>query len=165
MSKAASWAAFALSAALLVALDLLLKGWAYANLIGQPGRVLVPGVLGLTYLENPGAAFGLLAGFRHSPVLLAALSSLLMAAVVWYYHVLPGERRFLPVRAALILIFAGGVGNNVDRISRGAVRDMLEILFVRFPIFNLADVYVTLGTCAFVFLTMFVVKDAPYLKE
>ena len=162
MTKAKRWAVFAVCAGLLVALDLLLKNWSAANLQGQPDRVLVPGFLGLTYLENPGAAFGLLGGFQHGRPILIVVSSLLMLGVMWYFHILPGERRFWFLRVPLIMIFAGGVGNLYDRVALGAVRDMLEFLFVRFPIFNLADVFITTGAVGFFAVSLFLVKDIPF---
>ena len=160
-SRLTSWCVFGVSTSVLIALDLLLKQWAAANLMGQPPRVLVPGFLGLTYHENPGAAFGFLAGAAQGRVFLTIFSILLMAAILAYYHILPNEKRFLFLRIPLILIFAGGTGNLIDRITLGAVRDMLAFLFINFPIFNLADVYVTAGAFSFVFAVLLVVKDAP----
>ena len=144
--------------------DLWLKHWAAVNLQNQPPRDVVPGLLGLTYLENPGAAFGLFSGFAWGRVVLSIVSIILMIGILWYYSRIPTEKRFWFVRVPLILIFAGGVGNLIDRLALGAVRDMLQFLFIEFPIFNLADVYVTTGAFSLIFVTLFVVKDAPYLS-
>ena len=165
MSKLKSWGIFAVCASLLLALDLWLKHWAAVNLQNQPPRDLVSGLLGLTYLENPGAAFGLFAGAAWGRLVLSIVSIMLMVGILWYYHRIPGEKRFWFVRIPLILIFAGGVGNLADRLTLGAVRDMLEFLFVNFPIFNLADVYVTVGAFSFCFVALFVVKDIPLFHE
>ena len=161
MNKYKSLGIFALFTGVLVALDLWLKHWAVDNLQNQPPRDLVPGLLGLTYLENPGAAFGLFAGFAWGRLVLTIVPMLLMIGILWYYNRIPNEKRFWFIRVPLILIFAGGVGNLADRLVRGAVRDMLEFLFIDFPVFNLADVYVTVGAFGFIFVTLFVVKDAP----
>ena len=162
MSKLKSWGIFILCSGVLIALDLWLKHWAAANLQNQPPRGLVPGLIGLTYLENPGAAFGLFAGFAWGRVVLSVVSILLMVGILWYYSRIPTEKRFWFIRAPLILIFAGGVGNLIDRLALGVVRDMLQFLFINFPIFNLADVYVTVGAFSFMFVTLFIVKDAPF---
>ena len=164
MSKPKSWGVFVLCSGVLIALDLWLKHWAAVNLQNQPPRGLIPGLLGLTYLENPGAAFGLFAGFAWGRLVLSVVSILLMIGILWYYNRIPVEKRFWFLRVPLILIFAGGAGNLFDRLAFGAVRDMLQFLFIDFPVFNLADVYVTTGAFSLIFITIFVVKDAPYLS-
>ena len=164
MSKLKNWCVFALAAGSLIALDLLLKHWAAVNLQNQPPRTLIPGLLGLTYLVNPGAAFGILGGFAWGRYVLSVVSIVLMIAILWYYNHIPAEKRFWFIRIPLILIFAGGVGNLIDRLALGAVRDMLQFLFINFPIFNLADVYVTIGAFCLIFVTLFIVKDAPLLS-
>jgi len=148
-------------AAVLVAADLLLKIWAADNMAGEPVRTLVPGVLGLTYLRNTGAAFGFLANADWGRWVLTVVKIVLMAGLLWYYNRLPLERRFWLMRVPIILIFAGGIGNLWDRVLLGYVRDMLMFLFVRFPIFNLADVFVVVGCFMGAFVMLFVVKDFP----
>ena len=152
---------FTAGGALLVALDQWLKLWSVANLQNQPTRYLLRGILHLTYLENTGAAFGFMAGFGGAQWLLAALKLILMVAVVVYYVKLPFETRFFWVRIPLMMIFAGGVGNFIDRVRLGFVVDMLVFRFINFPVFNLADIYVTVGVFFLAFVLFFVVKDAP----
>ncbi|MCL1884975.1 MAG: signal peptidase II [Defluviitaleaceae bacterium] len=160
MNKKIIWLVFFVSTAILLALDLWLKHWAVLNLQGQENRVLIQGVLGLTYFENPGAFFGFLARFN-ARWPLSVMKFIILCAVAWYYGRLPLERRFWFIRIPVILVFAGGVGNLVDRVWLGAVRDMLAFLFVNFPIFNLADVYVTVAVFSLMFVALFVVKDFP----
>ena len=165
MSKFKIWAIFALSSGVLIALDLWLKHWAAANLQeNQPPGEVIPGFLGVTFLENPGAAFGLFAGMAWARVFLSAVSIILMICLIWYYSRIPMEKRFWLIRVPIILIFAGGMGNLFDRLTLGAVRDMLQFMFINFAVFNLADVYVTIGTFSLIFITIFIVKDAPYLS-
>ena len=165
MNKKAGWIVFILCTGVFLALDLWLKHWAAVNLQNQPPREVVPGFLGLTFLENPGAAFGILAGAAWGRVVLLIISTALMVGILWYYHRIPTEKRFWFIRIPLILIFAGGVGNLIDRLFLGAVRDMLEFLFINFPIFNLADVFVTVGAFSFCFFALFVVKDVPLFHD
>jgi len=148
-------------AAILLALDLWLKSWAATNLMDQPNRDLIPGFLGLTYTRNTGAAFGLLAGFEWSRWVFTVVKIVLMGGLLWFYGRLPVEKRFWLIRIPIILIFAGGIGNLFDRILFGYVRDMLAFLFFNFPIFNLADVYVTVGAFLSAFVLLFVIKDFP----
>ena len=161
MSRFKSWSIFVFCSGVLVALDLWLKHWAAVNLQNQPPRSLIPGFIGLTYIENPGAAFGLFAGFAWGRYVLSVASFFFMIGILWYFNRIPKEKRFWFIRVPLILIFAGGMGNLFDRLAFGAVRDMLRFLFINFPIFNLADVYVTVGAFGFMFVTLFIVKDAP----
>ena len=147
--------------AILITLDQLLKLWAIANLQGQPERTLIRGFLHLTYLENTGAAFGLLAGFGGAVWVLTGVKLVLLALALVYFAKLPLETRFIFVRIPLMMIFAGGVGNLIDRVRLGHVVDMLAFSFMDFPVFNLADVCVTAGAFLFVFIVLFVVKDAP----
>ncbi len=111
------------------------------------GRVLIPGVLGLRYTENRGMAFSLFSGH---PQLLGILS-LLVIAGAW----LALRRRRIGAfpAAGLLLMLGGALGNLPDRLFRGFVPDMIELLFVRFAIFNLADAALTAG-CAVVILSL-----------
>jgi len=152
------WGIFVVAVAVLLALDLLLKSWAAGNMPGQPGRDLIPGLLGLTYTRNTGAAFGLFANQDWGRWVLTAVKILLMGGLLWFYHKLPQRKHAWLIRIPVILVFAGGVGNLYDRIAFGYVRDMLAFLFVNFPIFNLADVYVVVG-CFLGAAVVFIVKD------
>ena len=125
---------------LAVVADRLSKAWASAQLPGQPAFRMLPGVLHLTYAENTGAAFSSLRG---QTVLLAALTLVLVAAVTGYLLLKPRQPRCL--RIGLWLIVAGGLSNLFDRIAYGYVIDFIEFAFVRFAVFNIADVCICLG--------------------
>ena len=163
MNRINAWITFSALTAVLVILDLLLKNWAQSNLQGEPRRVLIPGVLGLTYFENPGAAFGFLANVAWGRTALTILVIVLLIGMIWYYWRMPYDRKSWFVRVPIIFIFAGGLGNLIDRVALGAVRDMLEFLFISFAIFNLADVFVTGGIFVFLFFSAVIYKDVPYL--
>jgi len=103
------------------------------------GTVLIPGVVGLRYAENRGIAFSLLSGY---PRLLGVLSLILIiAGYFWLRKKKPGS---FPL-AGLALMTGGAAGNMIDRLISGYVPDMIETLFVRFPIFNIADSCLTVG--------------------
>jgi len=159
MNRAKAWIIFAIGVVLLVALDLWLKYWAEANLRGNPPRVLINGLLGLTYHENPGAAFGLFGGFGGAQWGLSIVKIVILLVLLWYYYKLPLEKKYWLTRVPLIMIFAGGLGNLYDRVGNGIVRDMLEFLFMNFAIFNLADVFVVVGVIALLAFELLVVKD------
>jgi len=153
---------YGIDAVILIALDQLVKLWAIANLQGQPERPLIRGFLHLTYVENTGVAFGILSDFGGAQVLFTIIKLVLLGLVLWYFVKLPHEPRFTLVKVPLLLIFAGGIGNMIDRVRLGAVVDMLAFSFFDFPVFNIADIYVTTGAFLFGVIVLFVVKDAPY---
>ena len=107
--------------------------------IPEGGVALIPGVLGLRYAENRGIAFSLLSG---APRLLGVLSLALIAAgFLWLRK---KELKPFPL-FALAMMAGGAAGNMIDRLVRGYVPDMIEALFVRFPVFNIADAALTAG--------------------
>ena len=146
----------------LVALDQWLKWWSSTNLpLGGP-RVLVDGVLGLRYFHNTGAAFGFLGGQDWGRWVLTVLVTLLLVLLAWYYFWLPAGGKLWRIRVPLAFVFAGGLGNLIDRVRLGYVVDMLEFLFVRFAIFNLADVFVVAGMAMLIAGTFSMGADAPW---
>ena len=121
----------------LTALDQLVK-----MLTAHRTAMLVPGVIRLNYTENRGFSLGLFDG-AGAPALI--LSLIVFAGLVFFLIRL---KRTSPLRLPLLVMSAGALGNVIDRVCLGYVRDMIELLFVRFYVFNLADMYVTLGALA-----------------
>ena len=130
---------FLLFAALLGA-DQLIKYWTVEHLALGESAAFWPGVMRLTRVHNYGAAWS---SFSGQTAALAVVTVLLMAAVA-YLLVRRIVRHPLGVIAGL-MILAGGVGNLIDRLFRGYVVDMFNFLFVRFAVFNLADIFVVIG--------------------
>jgi len=133
------------AAAALVALDQWIKvrmTWALAPPTGQ-ARVLVPDMIGLRYTENTGISFSLFGNSEAAMRVVTVLTALVMlAGVVW---LLLGRIRGAALLSGAALILAGGVGNLADRLAQGFVVDYIELLFVRFAIFNFADICITCG--------------------
>ena len=138
-------------AALALALDQLTKLWAQG--LGDARLVLIPGVVGLRYAENTGMALSLFSG---RPWLLGVLSAALIALGAL------ALRRYrlgtLPSVAAMLML-GGAAGNMLDRLLRGYVVDMVETLFIQFPIFNLADACLTVGCVLMAWSLIFRPKD------
>ena len=109
------------------------------------GRVtLIPGVMDLVHVENTGAAFSIGEGGGAFFVVIAVAFLLGACFFVWREEELP-----LSVVGAVSLIAGGGLGNMIDRLMNGSVTDFLCTTFVRFPVFNVADICVTVGVfCA-----------------
>ena len=124
-----------------VIIDRLLKRAAAAALAPAGVRAAIPGVLSWAYTENRGAAFSMLSD--RAPWLLIALTAALIVAIVVYLLTHPGEPAL--ERAGLWLIAGGGLGNLWDRLLYGRVIDFIRFDFVRFAVFNPADVFVCAG--------------------
>ena len=152
-----------IATAILVALDQWSKTLATNNLMGRPNVVVIENVLSLTYHRNAGAAFGILQGGRWFFLIFAVI---ILVAIAIYYIKLPHDRVHNAIRFSLVLIAAGGIGNSIDRLLNGFVVDFLRFDFINFPIFNVADIYVVVGTILMGILVIFFVKDEkPEKKE
>ena len=144
---------------LAIILDQWTKHLASANLKGQSPVILIKSVFQLCYLENRGAAFGLLQNQRIF-FLISAL--VLLIAAIWIYRKLPFHKRYLPLRLCIIGIGAGAIGNMIDRVWLGYVVDFFYFNLIDFPIFNVADIYVTVSTFALVILILFYYKEDEF---
>ena len=102
----------------------------------------LPGVVALRRAENTGMAFSLFTG---NALVLAILSLVLVLGLSLWLLLRPDEQS-RPLRVGLWMIVGGGIGNLIDRIFLGSVTDFIEVLFVNFAIFNLADAFICIGT-------------------
>ncbi len=134
-----------ISVIVLVALDQLAK-WAAVKYL-MPYGVLpaIDGVFQWQYLENDGAAFSLFAGRQVFLLVFTGIALLVLAIILMFRR--PKDEM---ETTGLVFIFAGGVGNLIDRMAQGYVVDYISLLFMDFAVFNLADIYVTCGFVVFV---------------
>ena len=144
---------------LLIAADQATKLLAVARLKDQAPFVLLPGVLELRYLENRGAAFGILQGQK---IFLVLFTGLLSALIIYFYFRVPEGKRHLPVRIFLIMLFSGAIGNFIDRCRLDYVIDFIYFKLIDFPIFNVADCYVVVACVLFAILVLFYYKDEDF---
>ncbi len=147
----------------LVALDQFVK-YVFIPMKGKNPIVIIDKILELTYVENRGAAFGMLKGQRIFFIFLAIIFFLFMGFII---AKLPYEKKFLKLNIAFAFIFAGAIGNTVDRIIRGYVIDFIYFKVIDFPVFNVADVYITVATLFVVIFIIFCYKeeDFNFLKK
>ncbi len=126
--------------ALLVLVDQIVKWWTIENLALGEHMTFIPGLVSLTYVQNTGAAFSMLAGNTLLLGIVSLLSSLLLLYLLW--------RDYFPhplARFALALVLGGAVGNLIDRFLLGFVVDMFHLEFMQFAVFNVADIGVSVG--------------------
>lgn len=143
--------------AVFVFLDQLTKYYAIFYLKDQPSFVLVDGVFELHYLENSGAAFGILQEQKFFFVFIAVL---ILSVIIYVLLKTPYQKMYIKLHVALVLIASGAVGNMIDRIRYDYVVDFLYFSLINFPIFNVADIYVTLAAIYLVILLLFVYKES-----
>lgn len=145
-----------ISAALLIAIDQITKYFAALYLKEQGPIDLIPGVFQLQYLENKGAAFGLLEGQK---VLFVIATFFFLIVLGYCFYKIPFEKRFLPLRILTITLTAGALGNMIDRIWHNYVIDFFYFELINFAIFNVADIYITVSTVIVFILLLFYYKD------
>ncbi|MCR4716232.1 MAG: signal peptidase II [Lachnospiraceae bacterium] len=111
----------------------------------------------LFYLENKGAAWGILNG---KVWLLIVFTALVICILIFFYMRIPSSSRYNLLKISSLLIISGAVGNLYDRIRYNYVVDFLYVKIIDFPVFNIADCYVTVGAILLVICLLFVYKDS-----
>ena len=132
---------YGLFVAFIVAADQITKYLTVANIALYQDVPLIPGLLQLTYVQNTGAAFS---SFEGQQWLFALIFALFTAMLFYEYYRKP--MGFAPFeRWCIAAIYGGGLGNMIDRVRMSYVVDMIETTFMEFPVFNVADCFITCG--------------------
>ncbi|WOO36982.1 signal peptidase II [Anaerocolumna sp. AGMB13020] len=143
---------------LLIGFDQFTKYLVIQNLQDSP-FILIPKIFQFTYHENDGAVWGILSG---RTIFLVLMAVILLSFMVFIYIKVPAEKRYNALHIILIFICAGAVGNLLDRILKGYVVDFLYFELIDFPIFNVADCYITISSVLLVLLGLFYYKDEDF---
>lgn len=147
---------------LLTAFDQITKTAAVHALKGRDPFVIIPGVIQFRYLENHGAAWSL---FNSNSFMQPVFAMIAIAAVILIACMLPripADRHFRLFRICLIGIASGAAGNLIDRLVLHYVRDFIYFNLIDFPIFNVADSYVSVATVLIIIMVLFVYKDEDF---
>ncbi len=136
-------------AAIVVALDQVVKWWVAGNIdFGE--TIMQNPILSLTHIRNEGAAWSILEGQMWFFYIITAITSVV---VLYFLYKNQGESKWLLVGLSLIL--GGAIGNFIDRLRLGFVVDMFQVEFFNFPIFNVADIALTIGViCVFIYIIL-----------
>ena len=124
-----------------VAADQITKHLVLANIAMYEDVAVLPGIFHFTYIENKGAAFGMLANNRW---VFLVMSTVAIAAFVFY--IIKYRPKDILLRISLSFVVGGGIGNMIDRCFRGSVVDFIEVDFIDFYVFNVADICICAGT-------------------
>ncbi|MFR0611173.1 signal peptidase II [Limosilactobacillus balticus] len=119
--------------------DQLLKSWVASSIVLGGSKQLIPGIIELTNLRNSGAAWSLFEGQQTFFTIITIIAIIVIGYFIWQY------RKNASMIIGLALIMAGTIGNFIDRLRQGYVVDMFETTFINFPIFNIADMCLTIG--------------------
>ena len=125
----------------IAALDQFTKYLVVANIPLFGDVPFLPGFIQFTYVQNTGAAFSMMQGMRW--VFIAIFAVLTVLIVLEYFKFRMPFTKF--DRILIACIYGGGLGNMIDRAFRGYVVDMIETQFINFPVFNVADCFITCG--------------------
>lgn len=137
-------------------LDQYTKLLAVENLKNQAPIDIIENVFQLHYLENRGAAFGIL---QNQKIFFVIIGIIILIVALFFYLKMPHERHFIPLQICLLLIASGAIGNMIDRIRLNYVIDFFYFELIDFPIFNVADIYVTLSAGLLIVLILFYYKE------
>lgn len=141
---------------LCTAVDQVTKYFALTKLKDQEPYVLLKDIFQLEYLENRGAAFGL---FQNQRIFFFISVLVICIAAFWFYTRVPMEPHYLPLRICAVMIVSGAAGNFIDRVRLNYVVDFFYFKWIDFPIFNVADIYVTVATFLLILLLFFYYKE------
>lgn len=166
---------------ILVVFDQWTKLLALAGLKNQAPKVLWDGVFELHYLENQSAAFGVdpvsilqrifnFAYFAENPqafllckmIFFTVLTVLAILVMIYFYQRVPVSKRYLWMNVILVLFVSGAIGNLIDRVMRRYVVDFFYFKLINFPIFNVADIYVTVAAFLFIAVGLFYYKEEDF---
>ena len=141
---------------MIVAVDQITKYIALTQLKTIGSVTFIDGFMDFTFVENRGAAFGIFSG---KTWLLLVISIIICAVLVWAMTKMPKTKEYRKLRVTFVLILSGAVGNIIYRALRGYVVDFFEFTFIKWPVFNMADIYVVVGTIVMAVIIMFFMKD------
>lgn len=143
---------------ILLLADQLTKLWAVKVLKPIGSIPVIRNVLEIYYVENRGAAFGIMQNKQWFFLII----TLAVLAALYGFRKIPEERHFTPLKICLYFVGAGAVGNMIDRIFRKYVVDFVYFSLINFPVFNVADIYVTVAAVMLVILILFFYQEEDF---
>ena len=143
-----------------IAIDQITKWLAVKYLMPIPTKPLIEGVLHLTYVENRGAAFGMLADSRW--VFILASTIMIICLSIYLYGGFSQNKLYT---VSILLIISGGIGNMIDRLALGYVVDFIDLRLINFAVFNGADSFVCIGAVLLVLALIIDIINEQKMKK
>lgn len=144
---------------LLVLGDQLTKYIAVLKLKDGPAFPIIDGILEFNYLENRGAAFGML---QNQKIFFVFVAAIFLCVIIYVLVKTPEDKKYTRLHVLLVMIAGGAIGNMIDRLRLDYVVDFIYIVLINFPIFNVADMYVTFSTAILVIHVLFIYKENDF---
>lgn len=141
---------------ILVCIDQFTKYLAIIKLKDNDSFVIIKNVFELHYLENSGAAFGLM---KNQKIFFIFVGIIMLFITTYVIVKVPATKKYNPLQITLVVIAAGAIGNMIDRLRFDYVVDFFYFELINFPIFNVADIYVTVAATVLIFLFLFYYKE------
>lgn len=141
---------------ILIGIDQFTKHLAVIHLKDKPAYPIIDGVFELNYLENRGAAFGMLQNQKGFFIL---ISCIVLIAICYILFKMPEDKKYNILHVLLVLIASGAIGNMIDRIRLEYVVDFFYFVLINFPIFNMADIYVSVACVLLAIVMLFVYQE------
>lgn len=156
IKKAWVWFLSLIAVAGLLFLDQWTKQLAVFYLKGRAPVPIIDGVFQLNYVENRGAAFGIMQGLQ---IFFVICSIIICLLVVYLCAKIPFVSQYVPLRVCAVLLWSGAIGNMIDRLRLNYVIDFFHFCLIDFPVFNVADCYVVVTCILFAVLILFYYRD------
>lgn len=144
---------------LLIALDQYTKYLAVIWLKDKPAFSIIDDVLEFNYLENRGAAFGML---QNQKIFFVFVAVVFLCVIIYVLFKTPDTRKYNKLHMLLVMIAGGAIGNMIDRLRLDYVVDFIYFVLINFPIFNVADIYVTVATVVLIIHVLFIYKESDF---
>jgi signal peptidase II len=144
---------------LLIGIDQAVKFWVKATLMDKDPIVLIPNVLKLQYHQNSGAVWGIMSG---KASYLSIFTFFILLFILYLYFKIPMDKKYNALKIITVFISAGAVGNWIDRIYLNYVVDFIYFEIINFPLFNIADSYLTVSSILLFILAIFYYKDDDF---
>ena len=141
---------------ILIVIDQYTKHLAVLHLKDKPAFPVIPDVFELQYLENRGAAFGMLQNQKGFFIFIAGI---VLIAIGYILFKMPENKKYNILHILLVLIASGAIGNMIDRIRLNYVVDFFYFVLINFPIFNMADIYVSVACVLLAVVMLFYYTD------
>lgn len=144
---------------ILTVIDQSVKLWVRQSLMNNDPLVIIPDVFSLQYHENTGAVWGIMSG---KVQFLSIFTFIILLFIVFLYLKIPQDKKYNPLKLITVFIIAGAVGNLIDRVLLGHVVDFIYFELINFPLFNVADSYLTVSCVLLFLLSIFYYKDTDF---
>ncbi len=149
-----------LYAVVLIVIDQLTKYAARTRFSDGSDISVIPGTLRLLLHKNTGAVWGFLSGTKHSILYLSIATLIILALIIFIYFKIPDTKKYAPILLIITFIFSGAIGNLIDRVCLNYVTDFIYVELINFPVFNVADCYVTVSVFLLCYLILFKYTDS-----